>query len=300
MSFGPLESGKLAAALLIGILAVVVPVAATSQDVVQALMGIYTQAKEDLLGTVSSINTTNPECMNALQVVNETLSKADSLLESAQTSMSVGNYRQAESLVMRAINMIGDAYQNLYRCGITEAAEGINATAMGQLNRTRMLLSKVMDAVVRANATVNVTPVMEHLREAERLMQRANSLLMQNRTEEAISLMEMVENRIREAYRAMEKVSEEARERMKARIPENATIVNMSRAPREVMEKAERMVKAGMAGNSGAALNATHQRSHGMPSNATSEGHGEPEGAKATERGERRGGRGEAGHSHDG
>ncbi|GEM_PF-2950520 len=303
MSLGLPVSNKLAAALLIGILAVIIPVAATNQDVVQALIGVYTQAKEDLLGTMSSIDASNPECANALQMVNETLSKADSLIESAETSMSVGNYRQAESLVIRAINMIGDAYQMLYKCGIAETGsiDMVNATVMGQLNRTQMLLSKVMNAVMRANATVNITPVMEHLREAERLMQQASLMLMQNRTNDAVSLMIKIENRIREAYRAMERVTEKEREHMKAQVPENATIVNMSGAPEEVMERARGMVRAGMAGNSSAALNVTNQHGrndhgHGTPDNTTSEGYVEPPGMKGTRKGGNRGNRGEVDH----
>ncbi len=303
MSLGFPASSKLAAALLIGILAVVIPVAATNQDVVQALIGVYTQAKEDLLGTVSSISTTSPECSSALQAVNDTLSKADSLIESAENSMSVGNYRQAESLVMRAINMIGNAYRTLYKCEVAEgeAADTINATAIGQLNRTQMLLSRVMKAVMRANSTVNVTPVMGHLREAERLMQQANLLLMQNKTDEAMSLMMKVESKIREAYKAMEEITERVREHMKAKVPENATIVNLSGAPKEVMERARGMVKAGAMGNSSAAMNYTHQHghedhSHGTPSTTTSASPGPVK--PQTMRGEDRGGRGEADRAH--
>ncbi len=313
-----LMSSKLAVALLIGILAVVVPVGATNQDVVQALIGIYTQAKDDLIGTASSLSmdNTNPECASALQAVNKTLSKTDSLIKSAEASLSVGNYHQAESLVIRAINMIGGAYQILYTCGIAEgsAAEAVNTTAMGQLNRTQMLLLKVMNAVRKANTTVNVTLVMEHLREAERLMQRINLLLMQNRTSEAVSLMVKVEIQIREAYKAMERITERAREHMRAHVPENATIVNMSRAPKEVMERAKGIVKVRVCGNSSAKINITHQHKHeghghGTPANITSDRHVKPKGMKGVreepqamkgaEKGDDRGarGRGEEGHA---
>ena len=294
MSLGIPASNKLAAALLIGILAVVIPVAATSQDVVQTLIGVYNQAKEDLLGTASAVNSTNPECSNALQMINETLSKADSLIESAQTSMNVGNYRQAESLVLRAINMVGNAYQALYRCGVDEnSMNAINSTVIGQLNRTQMMLSKVMSTVMRANSTVNVTPVMEHLREAERLMKRVTLLLSQNKTDEAMDLMVKVEAKIRESYKAMERITERERESMRVRVPDNATIVNMSGVPKEVVEKAKKIVRG--IDNHSASPNVTGQHGHEQDRgshNLTSEDHVGPGEGRGHERGEGRGGRG--------
>ncbi len=237
-------SNKLAVVLLVGILAAAIPVAASSQNVAQALIELYTKAKEDLIGAVSSISSTRSGCSDTLRMINATLAKADSLIESAETSMNLGNYHQAESLVLRAINMIGKAYQSLYKCGIAEGSVmgSINSTIMGQLNRTQVMLSKVMNVAMRANSTVNVTPVMEHLREAERLMKQATSLLSQNRTKEAMDLMAKVEAKIRKSYEIMEKITERERKLMEAMIPRNATIVNMSGAPEEVMEKARKMI----------------------------------------------------------
>ena len=52
--------------------------------VVQGLLSLYSQAREDLTAFTSSLN--HGECIEALSKVNRTLTTADSLVEAAEGS----------------------------------------------------------------------------------------------------------------------------------------------------------------------------------------------------------------------
>ena len=142
---------------LVAVLALLVSVSAISasalsQDTVTYLLDQYQQTKDEVLEMASylmSLNSTVAGCKMALDSLNSTIEKADSLAEQAESYLNSSDFVKASVYALRALNTLTPAYMRLSKCISMNLT---NVTANATMNRTSM-----MNRTRMVNATMNCT-----------------------------------------------------------------------------------------------------------------------------------------------